>query len=218
MNKTKKTLLTAALLFVTVLSSSCTSVHAPASGFLGNDSNLQKGARFKQERFAPGVDFSKYTSVKVSPVVFDSFQNPYDEYSAAEIQNMAAELKAALEKRLSVRYAILPPAAKLDSRTLVISPALVYATSPEWIINAATFWLIGFQFSKGSVAFEAKLTDGGTGKEIAAVAEQRKGGGGILDIKSLTIGGFFRFIHAEGAFSRWGKNFDKMTSPLTKQK
>ncbi len=218
MNKTKKTLLTATLLFVTVLSSSCTSVHQPASGFLGDYSNLQKGEEFKQERVIAGVNFSKYTRVKVSPVVFEGFQNPYNEYSTAEIQNLAVELKAALEKRLSKRYEILGAAVKPDASTLVISPALVYATSPEWIINAATFWLIGFQFSKGSVAFEAKLSDGGTGKEIAAVAEQRKGGGGILDVKSLTIGGFFKFIHAKGAFSRWGKNFEKMTSPLTKQK
>ena len=97
----------------------------------------------------------------------------------------------------------------------MIAPALVYATSPERIINAVTFWLIGFQFSKGSVAFEAKLIDGRTGKEIAAVAEERKGGGGWRDIKSLLAGGFFRFMHAEGAFNRWGTNFDKMTSPLT---
>jgi len=218
MDNYKKLVLKSYLVLLTVSLSACTSVHAPASGFLSDYASLQKGVRFKQERFAQGVDFSKYTSIKVSPVAFDHFQNTYNEYSAAEIQNMAVELKSALEKRLSKRYEILMGTAKTDSRTLVINPALVYATSPEWIINAATFWLIGFQFSKGSVAFEAKLTDGGTGKEIAAVAEQRKGGGGILDIKSLTIGGFFRFIHAEGAFSRWGKNFDKMTSPLTKTK
>lgn len=218
MNNPRKALLSAYLLCFTVSLSACTSVHEPASGFLGDYSNLQKGSRFKQEHVVQGVDFSKYTKVKVVPVVFDRFQNPNKEYSAGEIQSMAVDLKGALEKRLSKRYEILESAAKPDASTLVISPALVYATSPEWIVNAATFWLIGFQFSKGSAAFEAKVSDGATGKEIAAVAEQRKGGGGILDIKSLTIGGFFRFIHAEGAFSRWGKNFDKMTSPLTKTK
>ena len=34
---------------------------------------------------------------------------------------------------------------------------------------------------------------------------------GITDLKSLLIGGFFRFIHAEGAFKRWGKNFVDLT-------
>ena len=80
------------------------------------------------------------------------------------------------------------------------------------MLNGLTFWLIGFQFSKGSVAFECKLTDG-EGKEIAWMTEERKGGGGLTDIKSLLIGGFFRFMHAEGAFNRWGKNLVELTSP-----
>ncbi len=216
MNKYRKILLSATLLFVSVSLSACTSVHQPASGFLEDYSSFQKGKNFKQERVASGVDLTKYKKIKVNPVETGHFQNPYLEYSNAEIQKLAVELKAALEDRLSARYAILRDKDKPDAWTLVISPALVYTTSPEWPINALTFWLIGFQFSKGSAALEAKLFDGASGKEIAAVAEERKGGGGLLDVKSLLIGGFFRFIHAEGAFSRWGKNFDKMTSPLTK--
>ncbi len=215
MNKHKKILLSPCLLFFLVSLSACTSVHQPPSGFLGDYSSLQKGRNFKQERVAGGVDLTKYQKIKVNPVEIDRFQNSHKEYSDTEIQNLAVKLKTALENRLSKRYEILGSKDRPDQRTLVISPALVYATSPEWIINAATFWLIGFQFSKGSAVLEAKLIDGGTGKEIAAVAEERKGGGGLHDIKSLLIGGFFRFIHAEGAFKRWGTNFDKMTSPLT---
>ena len=215
MSKHKKILLSAYLLFFSIALSACTSVHQPPSGFLGDYSSLQKGKNFKQERVAGGIDLTKYQKIKVNAVEIDRFQNPYKEYSEAEIRTLAFELQTALEKVLSEKYEILGAKDKPDKQTLVITPALVYATSPEWIINAATFWLIGFQFSKGSAALEAKLSDGGTGREIAAVAEERKGGGGIADIKSLLIGGFFRFIHAEGAFARWGKNFDKMTSPVT---
>ena len=215
MSKRKKILTLAGFLLIPVLLFACTSVHQPNSGFLGDYSSLEKGQVFKQERIAGGVDLTKYQKIKVHSVEIDRFQNPYKEYSEAEIRTLAFELQTTLEKVLSKKYEILGEKDKPDKQTLVISPALVYATSPEWIINAATFWLIGFQFSKGSVAFEAKLSDGGTGREIAAVAEERKGGGGGADIKSLLIGGFFRFIHAEGAFTRWGKNFDKMTSPLT---
>ena len=216
MRLNKKVLSFALLIFFSVSLSACTSVHQPPSGFLGEYSSLQKGKNFKQERVAEGVDLAKYQKVKVDPVETSRFQNPNKEYSDEEVQTMAAELKAALESRLSKRYVILGTYDHPDQQTLVIRPALVYATSPEPIINLVTFWLIGFQFSKGSAALEAKLMDGGTGKEIAAVAEERTGGGGLLDIKSLLIGGFFRFIHAEGAFNRWGKDFDKMTSPLTK--
>ena len=215
MNKHKKILGSVTFLFMSLLLSACTSIHQPSSGFLKDYSNLEKGKNFKQERIAAGVDLTKYRKAKVNPVDTGRFQNPNKEYSDAEVQNLAIELKDALETSLSKRYAILATKMRPDSETLVISPALVYATSPEPLINVATFWLIGFQFSKGSAALEAKLIDGGTGKEIAAVAEERTGGGGLLDIKSLLIGGFFRFIHAEGAFKRWGKNFDKMTTPLT---
>ena len=141
------------------------------------------------------------------------FENLNLEYSKADIQRMSSGLKEALEKRLSEKYLVLTEVEKPDSQTLVIHPALIYATSPERVLNGLTFWLIGFQFSKGSVAFEAKLTDGGGGKKLAVVTEERKGGGGLADIKSLLIGGFFRFIHAEGAFNRWGKNFVKLTMP-----
>ena len=216
MNTPRKSRFLAALLLLTFSLSACTSVHKPPSGFLENTSNFKKGIAFKQEFVVPGTDLTQYKRVKVNPVDISRFQNPHEEYTAVEIQTMGSELKAALEKRLSKRYEILALSEKTDSFTLVISPALVYATSPEWVINALTFWLIGFQFSKGAAALEAKLIDGQTGKELGSVAEHRKGGGGLLDIKSLTIGGFFKFIHAEGAFSRWGKNFDKMTSPLTK--
>lgn len=212
MNKYKKFCLAGCLILFAFVLSSCTSIHQPTSGFLGDYSNLQKGKNFKQEYVASSADLTKYKKVKVNAVETKRFQNPYKEYSAAEIQTMAAELKTSLEMSLSKRYEILGPKDKPDHETLVISPALVYMTSPEALLNAATIWFLGFQFSKGSAALEAKLIDGGSGKEIAAVAEERKGGGGLLDPKSLLIGGFFRFIHAEGAFNRWGKNFDKMTA------
>ena len=81
-------------------------------------------------------------------------------------------------------------------------------------LNAATFWLTwplgGFTFSRGSAAFEAKLIDGGTGKEIGQIAERRKSGGGITDIKSILLGGWLKFANAEGAFNRWGKDLAKM--------
>ena len=215
MSKCKKFCWTGCLLFFVFALSACTSIHQPSSGFLNDYSSLQKGKTFKQERTVSSADLTKYAKVKVNTVDTSRFQNTNKEYSESEIQNMGIELKTSLEKSLSKRYEILGPNDRPDQRTLVIAPALIYMTSPERVLNAATIWFFGLQISKGGAAFEAKLIDGGTGKEIAAVAEERKGGGGLLDFKSLLIGGFFRFIHAEGAFNRWGKNFDKMTSTPT---
>ncbi len=199
-------------IFSMVSFSACTSVHKP-SGFLSDYANLQKGTEFKQERIAENADFSKYTKVKVNTPELKFFENTNQEYDDADIQYLADHLKLSLENELSKKYQLTEQA---DAKTLVVSPALIYATSPERLLNALTVWFIGFQFSKGVVAFEAKLIDGGTNKEIAAVTEQRKGGGGITDPKSLLIGGFFRFVHAEGAFKRWGKNFADLTASSTK--
>jgi len=215
MNRYRKVLPAGFLAFFLFTLSACTSVHEPPSGFLGNYSDLQKGKSFKQEYIESGVDLTQYQKVKVNPVDVSRFQNPRNEYSEAEIQQLGTDLQAALEKQLSKKFQVLGSEDRPDRETLVISPALVYATSPERLLNALTFWFIGFQFSKGSAAVEAKLTDGATGKEVAVVAERRKGGGGLSDPKSLLIGGFFRFTHAQGAFNRWGKNFNKMTSQTT---
>ena len=208
----KKHCVSVSNVFIIFLLSACTSIHKP-SGFLSEYSHLTKGKQFKQEYVVSDTDFSKYKKVKINPVEFRFFENPNQEYSDAEIQRLGAGLKQALEERLGKQYQVLGAKEAPDRQTIVINPALIYATSPERVLNGLTFWLIGFQFSKGSVAFEAKLTDGGGGKELAVVTEERKGGGGLTDLKSLLIGGFFRFVHAEGAFNRWGKNFVKLTMP-----
>lgn len=195
--------------------SACTSIHKP-SGYLGDYSGFEKGKQFKQERVKENADFSKYTKVKINSPELKYFENTNHEYTEADIQYLADHLKLVLETELAKKYRVLGSDERADSHTLVVSPALVYATSPERLVNALTVWLIGFQFSKGAVAFEAKLVDGGTDQEIVAVTEQRKGGGGISDLKSILIGGFFRFVHAEGAFKRWGKNFVGLTTPTNK--
>ena len=201
-------------LVLALVLSACTSVHKP-SGYLSDYSQLEEGKNFKQEYRASDADFAKYTKVKVEPVELRFFENTHLEYTDEDIRHLSASLKESLEKRLAKKYQVLGMTEQPDGQTLVVHPALIYATSPERVVNGLTFWLIGFQFSKGAVAFEAKLTDGGNGKELAVVTEQRKGGGGLADIKSLLIGGFFRFIHAEGAFNQWGKNLVKLTTSET---
>ncbi len=208
----KRSILVFGFAFFAMISfSACTSVYKP-SGYLDDYSTLQKGTEFKQERISETADFSKFTKVKVNQPELKYFENVNHEYDELDIQYLSDSLKLSLEKELGKKYLVLGSDERADSSTLVISPALVYATSPERLINALTIWFIGFQFSKGAVAFEAKIEDGGNNREIAAVAEKRKGGGGLADLKSILIGGLFRFTHAEGAFKRWGKNFADLTT------
>ena len=195
-----------------LLVSGCTSVH-PSTGFIEDYSGLAKGKHFIRERVQSGGDLTHYQKVRVEPVTLKFFSSPYENYSQAELDKLASDMKASLESQLSKKFVVLKGSQAVDDQTLVVEPALVFVTSPERVVNLLTFWLIGFQFSKGAAAFEAKLLDGASNKVVAEVAEQRKGGGGITDIPSILIGGLFRFIHAEGAFKRWGKEILKMTEP-----
>ena len=92
MNIGKKYVPVVCLFAFLIMFSACTSVHEPNAGFLRDYPSLQKGRDFKQERVAGDADLTKYEKIKVSPVAIDRFQNPYKEYSDAEIQKI---LKAA---------------------------------------------------------------------------------------------------------------------------
>ena len=210
MKKEKNAVLSTSLLGFTLLLSACTAVYPP-SGFLGDYSRLAKGKHFRQEYVAPEVDFSKFKKVKVEPAELKHFNDPLNQISEADRQKLAARLKSSLEAELAKKYQVLDLGGNPDKETLVVSPALIYIGVPKRLLNLATFYFIGFSFSKGSAAFEAKLTDGGTGKEIVEAAEKRNSGGGIRDIKSILLGGWIRFTCAEGAFKRWGRNFLNLT-------
>lgn len=191
--------------------SACASVHKP-SGYLPDSASLQKGKYFKQERVESGVDFSTYKKVKVENVELKYFDNSVGHHSEQDMAMLAGKFKSSLESELGKKFQVVTGNQTPDAETMVVAPALVYVATPERALNIATAWFIGFSFSKGYAAFEAKITDGATGKVIAEVAERRKGGGGIWDLKSIVIGGYMKFAHTEGAFKGWGKDLTKLTT------
>ncbi len=196
--------------FLLILSA-CASVHKP-SGYLPDSAGLQEGKYFKQERIAPDADFRKYKKVKVEDVDIQYFDNSVSRHSEEDIAKLASEFKSSLESELGKKFQIVPESQAPDAETMVVAPALVYVATPERSVNIATAWRIGFSFSKGFAAFEAKIMDGRTGNVIAEVAEKRKGGGGIWDLKSVFIGGYLKYAHAEGAFKGWGKDLTKLVT------
>ncbi len=197
------------LAFVFALSA-CTSVYTP-SGYLGDYGNLQEGKYLKQEYVAPGADLYGYSKALVHPVEMKFFENSGGEFSSSDLDHLSGNLHRSLEAQLGKKYEVTDTA---DSQTLVVKPALVYVKTPDRVLNALTWWfLFGMTFSKGAAAFETKLIDGGSGQEIAKVAEKRKSAGGIWDAKGIFLGGWMRFASAEGVFKRWGKDLVKLTSP-----
>jgi len=217
MKTPNKNILLISLVCLLVLLPACTSVHKP-SGFLGDYSNLQEGEYLKQEYVAEGANLYGYHKVIVHPVEMKFFENAEGKFSQEDIDKLSSRLHEGLKGSLGKKYVVLAESANTDGDTLVVNPALVYVKTPNRLLNVATFWLIGFTFSKGAAAFEATLVDGSSNGVIAQVAEKRKSGGGITDVKSIFLGGWMRFASAEGIFKRWGKDIVKLTTPPKEEK
>lgn len=215
MNRPRLWILNVGLLGLALTLYACTAVHPP-SGYLGDYSKLQKGEVLRQEYVEPGADLYGYEKVQVRPVVMKYFENAGGQFSQEDMDKLSSRLHSSLKDQLGKRYVVISDTASTDADTLVVEPALVYVKTPNRALNVATFWFIGFTFSKGAAAFEANLLDGGTGRTISQVAEKRKSAGSITDIKSILVGGWLRFASAEGIFKRWGKDLVKLTTPPKK--
>lgn len=186
------------LLFCILAAAGCASVHSP-SGFLPDSASLQKGVFFEQESLTAGTTFSKYRKIKVNPVELGFFSSE-DGISGTDLNRLASSLATEFKTRLAERYQILGDSESPDAETLVISPSLVFQKTPMRLLNVVTSLLIFVPVTSGSAAFEATLADGGSGKLLAQIAEKRTG---ALDIKSLLIGSYTKYTHAEGVFKKW---------------
>ena len=178
----------------------CASVHPP-SGFLPKASALQKGKHFEREEIAQGTILKSYRKIKIEPVELGFFSTE-DEIPESELKRLAFLLTAEFKNRLDERYEILADTQTPDAETLVISPGLVFHKSPARLINAITTLLIFVPVTSGSAAFEAKISDGGSNRLLAQIAEKRTG---ALNIKSLLIGPYTKYTHAEGIFKKWAE-------------
>ncbi|HNV85417.1 MAG TPA: DUF3313 family protein [Candidatus Omnitrophota bacterium] len=194
-----------ALLFL----NSCASI-ASHSGFLENYTPLQSGVDFKEEFFDPAANFSKYTKVKVTPTNIKFFDpEKKAELELADIDRLALLFSSDIECVFAEKFLVIHAAAKADERTLVISPAITSATKANILLNWAVL-LIPIPFlslvinSSGSASFEAKMTDGATGKLLATTVERRRGN---FDLKSIFIGSYVDpFTHAEEILNTWAKH------------
>lgn len=183
----------------------CASAYNP-SAFLDGVPPLKEGKYFKQEYLAGGTDFSQYRKIKVMPVQL-SYLEDRDRFSPEELDRLAELFHEELENRLRASYKILNPGQDSDRQTLVVTPALVQVKTPMRVLNAATTVLVFVPVTSGSAAFEAKITDGFSGKLLAVASEKRTSG---KDTKSLTVGAYAKFTHAESAFKEWAEHLSGM--------
>ena len=177
------------------------------AGFLEDYSRLREGNHFKQEYRAPGADFTRYEKVKINPVELRYFQDR-DKLEEKEVVRLALQFEEDLKSGLGKKYRVLEKAERPDEKTFVISTELVSVETPPRGLNVVTSALIWVPVANGSAAFEAKISDGASGELLAEIAEKRSGGG---DAKSLTVGPYAKFVHAEAAFKKWASELAAFT-------
>lgn len=190
------------MLFLIVIISACASTHAP-SGFLEDYSSLREGIYFKQESISRTADFTKYDTVKIDPINM-YYMEGKENYTREELDklkdNFQNELKEAFKNK-GIR--VLTEGQIPNEKTIVLDVAVTKIKSPQRTLNAVTSVLVFVPVTAGSAAFETRMKDGATGEVLVEVAEKHSGGG--TDTKSLAVGSYTKFTHAESAFEIWAK-------------
>ena len=202
-----------------LLFSSCSTAHVAApSGFLKDYSDLKQGEYFKQESIAGGVDVTGFKAVKVSPVDL-SYLSDKTACDTGALEELGREFREDIEDHLKKEGFTIT--SNPSGNTLVVNLALTNVEPPNILLNAAltaaTFVVpVPLPFDQdGKTAFEGRVFDGATGKEVVKFAEERTGSGDQMNVKAMTIGKYQKFTNTRVVFSGWAENVAKMLQDLT---
>ena len=176
---------------------------------LNSPDNASDSARYFQRQYIfPSAHFSKYSQVFVHDVILKDMENAY-KYDPADLKQLSDQFKQELETHLAQVFEVTHSHFLPDPQTLVVEPKILMIGTPRRVLNAVTTIAVFMPLTSGSAAFEARLTDGMTGELVADISDQRTM---EMDLKSLTLGNFQKFTHAEAAFKNWAKLLAEMLS------
>ena len=202
----KKNKLPVLLLLSVFILSSCASPYPPTD-FIGKSNFLPEGSFFKGQSVSSTANFLKYRKIIIQePDLTFLGEDVKGRIPQADLEKLAAEFKMSLKEELNHTYEIVDDGAAPSEDSLVIAPAIVYAKTPNRLLNLATFFFFFIAVSPGSAAFEARITDGGTRKILAQISEKRSG---ALGLKPILIGPFTRYVHARAIFKKWSKELSR---------
>ena len=206
------------LSFAWVFSSCSTASQGTPSGFLNDYSSMAQGSYFMQESGSDKVSFAGYKAVKVAPVNL-SYLAAQTACDSTELENLASEFRADIEDQLK-KQGIVTTSAPGEG-ILILSVALTNIEPPDALANAgltavsiATPIPASVFDKDGKTAFEGKITDGATGRQLMTFAEERSGAGGKMNLKTLTVGKYKKFINTEAVFSVWADKMSKMIAGM----
>lgn len=152
-----------------LLATACAATPAPRSGFIGDYSRLEpvrSSDSLLEERPAPGFDLTRYRAIVIEPTEIRA-----EGLRQTDQQMLAQVFREALLEQLD---GSLPVVETAGPDVLRVRSAIIEARRANVAVNAITS-LLAAPVSRGGVAAEAEVLDGGTGKRIAALAWSRRG-------------------------------------------
>ncbi|HOO21907.1 MAG TPA: DUF3313 domain-containing protein [Kiritimatiellia bacterium] len=218
------------VLLVAVTGLSCTSTYqvrnAPASGFLGDYSQLERGGRGRPLLIYrdPAADFTAYKRIQIDPVAgYIGAHSRLQKIAPEDRQALLDYFHATLRKRLAEDYELVnepgPGVLRLrvavtDAQGSKVAMDTLSTVVPVGLaLSALEKVALGKTLTAGSVRIEAEALDGGTGKRLAALVDERAGAkvSGRLDKWS-------KWQDARDAFDFWGDRLGSRLAELRAEK
>lgn len=173
------------------------------SGFLGDYSQMQKGAKDQSNLvyFSPDADWSKYKKIWIKPVELwksDDPKSPINRISPGNRKKLIDLFHTALYNTLSAQYTmaeqggpdvfIVHAAITEFRRSTPVAGEVSAIYLPLKVVSLGKQSLQGTAIGVGSVTIEAEFLDGETNERLAAVLDARSGTLAIRSKFSSTFG------------------------------
>jgi len=185
----------------------CKATPAPPAGFIQNHEIMTEDDKspFHRVWYNPNTDWEGYTRILVAPV------NTYYLTKADWWQSAAFAVDRQKDSQRIADYMWTKVCDSFDSdpdkrfrpaylpgpRTLVLEIALVQLVPTKVWLNAAGM-IFAVTIDHGTVAMEARLRDGATGKVIATFADREHGKSSLVSVANLTW-----YSHAKYIIDDW---------------
>lgn len=177
----------------------CTQKQVKTSGFLGDYSALQPDPTHPGTLYyeKPGLDWAHYTKLMLDPVIVHYAPGAEErQIDPEELETLVQYFREAVIEKVQDAYPVVdepgPDVLRIRAAVTDVIPANPTA-------NVAAAVAVGIPLDMGGASIEAEFLDSVSQERIAALVDQKAGS--HLDF----IGGFTRWGHVKGAFSKWAK-------------
>jgi len=185
-------------LLVTFVTSGCSTMKTPKSGFLQDYSEFQVDPKDKSLLWyeKKGTDWKRFKKLIIDPVVVYLHPDARNRAIQPEaLEKLTGYFKETVVKEVEDEYPVVDTP---SPDVLRIRAAITDVIPVQPVMNVLTTAIIGLPLDMGGAAIEAEFLDSETGERL----------GGIVDMKlgtPLDISGFTSLGHARTAFQQWAK-------------